>query len=104
MERALDRQRGPDSAILDGQALTMRPRPAVAITGTTGAQQRDRFALSKQRPYRWRGTPGWNPAAALGGWRSAGRKTRPCAYCGVKAGEQCRTVMGVPTRSYHSGR
>ena len=82
----------------------MRPRTAVAITGSTGAQQRLRHGLGEFRPYRWHGTPGWNPAKVLLGRRSADRKTRPCEACGAVAGEQCRTRAGGHTRTCHVGR
>lgn len=54
--------------------------------------------------YRWRGTPGWNPAKALGGRQSKKRKTRPCEQCGAQPGECCRNQAGKDMRSYHTGR
>jgi len=81
----------------------MRPR-AVAVTGSTGAQQRLRHGLGEFRPYHWRGVPGWNPATVLNGRRSKDRQARECGHCGAVPGEQCRTRSGRHTRNTHAGR
>ena len=82
----------------------MRVRQPV-LAGSTGADQRLRHGLGEHRPYRWRGRPGWNPAAVLNGWRSVDRMGRSCYYCGAPPGERCRTKGGVViTRTTHSGR
>jgi len=82
----------------------MRPRPA-AVTGSTGAQQRLRHGLGEHKPYRWHGKPGWNPARALGKYRSKDRLRCPCGTCGAQPGEQCRAKDGTHmTRNSHDGR
>ena len=84
--------------------LTMRPRQAVAISGSTGAQQRLRHGLGELKPYRYKGRPGWNPALALGKYRSRDRRARAC-WCGAQPGELCRTKSGrIMPRTTHSGR
>jgi hypothetical protein len=83
----------------------MRPRAAVAISGTTGADQRLRHGLGEHKPYRWRGKPNWNPGEALPAQYSKRRKTRPCPKCGAQPGEQCHTADGTPmARNSHRGR
>ena len=69
-----------------------------------GTQQRLRYGLGEHKPYRWRGTPGWNPAKALAGRQSKDRKSRPCDKCEAQPGEPCLNTSGTAMRGYHTGR
>ena len=69
-----------------------------------GSQQRLRFGLGEFRAYRWRKTPGWNPASVLGGLKGKHRKQRECPKCDAVAGEPCWNQAGNPMRSYHTQR
>jgi hypothetical protein len=68
-----------------------------------GTQQRLRHGLGEHKPYRWRGIPGWNPAAALKE-HSGPRKSRACGKCKAQVGESCLDNSGKPMRGYHTGR
>lgn len=68
-----------------------------------GTQQRLRHGLGEFVPYRWRGTPGWNPAKVLKGQRGP-RKSRPCDKCKAEVGDPCLNQAGQPMRGYHTGR
>ena len=68
-----------------------------------GMQQRLRYGLGEHVPYRYKGRPGWNPAAVLAG-RFGTRKSRECGKCGVAPGEPCLNNSGRPMHSYHTER
>jgi hypothetical protein len=78
----------------------------VTLTGglADGSRAIDRHGLTRRRPYRWRGIPGWNPAAVLDSWRSAGRMNRRCGYCGARPGVACRNLAGQVMTRAHGGR
>ena len=83
----------------------MPSRPAF-LSGdrADGTQQRLRYGLGEFKAYRYKGTPGWNPASVLDGRRSRSRKTRACEQCGVQPGEACLSNAGKPMRTTHTGR
>lgn len=79
-------------------------RNAVILSGdrADGTQQRLRHGLGEFVPYRWRGIPGWNPAAGLP--KRSPRKSRACGKCKAQPGESCLNNSGKPMRGYHTGR
>jgi hypothetical protein len=81
-----------------------RREPMLSGDRADGTQQRLRFGLGEFVPYRWRGIPGWNPAAVLNGVRSRNRKQRACGKCKAQPGESCLSQAGKPMRSTHTGR
>ena len=68
-----------------------------------GMQQRLRYGLGEFKPYRYRGRPGWNPAAVLKGRRGT-RKSRECEGCGAAPGSPCLNNSGQPMSGYHTER
>jgi len=78
--------------------------PILSGDRADGTQQRLRYGLGEFRPYRYKGRPGWDPATALAGWRSADRGTRPCPTCGARPGQSCRSVTGKRANNAHTGR
>jgi hypothetical protein len=78
--------------------MSDRPWARNAITATFAPSSPTRAGLlaSLGRPYRYRGIPGWNPAAIAPG--TADPLALRCETCGAPAGQQCqRPRDGVAT-------
>lgn len=64
------------------------------------------YAQAVAKPYRWRGIPGWNPAAEAARKHQADVATG-CPQCGAPAGQNCQTSGGRIYQDYepcHSAR
>jgi hypothetical protein len=79
--------------------MTRRHATAAPRGDRVAAAVTDPRTVLAQRPYRWRGVPGWDPAQS----QVQPPQERYCATCGAAAGERCVNPAGK-RRNPHEGR